>query len=269
MAWALLDDNFPAHPKVLEANRVHALAGYLFVCGLCYCRKYRTSGFIPAHALRSLGLPTSHKKPADALVAANLWELAAGGYHVHGYIEQYDDAAELEAKAARRAQKQEAGRKGGQASWAKRNAVSALSETEAPTSQSAEPLMGRGGNGSVGVLSKEKERGPRDAWWLELLRRYPSNRAMRSHLVQAQFSHLFDGDPRPDAELWAEILEGLENACAGHEWRVKGMAPRLDRWLERKGWCDRHEVHPVSVLVSDKTARTLSSAQVFVTGGGE
>jgi len=280
MAWALLDDNFPHNPKVAHANSLHALAGYLFVCGLCYCRKYRTSGFIPETALKALGFFASPKKPTEALIASRLWDKIDGGYQVHGYLEQYDDAEAKSAIEARRQVKREAGRKGGLARAAKQaenpqanfQAVpsTAPSTIQAPVSSTLQAHRGREGEASdrnVLVLQEKKEIGPRDLWWLELLRRYPANRSQRSIMVEHQFCEIFDRDPRPDADIWAEMLEGLENALAGYEWRVKGMVPRMDRWLERKGWLERHEYAPVSTVVSEKTARNLTAMEQFIKAG--
>lgn len=273
MAWALLDDNFPFHPKVLEANRLHSLSGYLFACGLCYCRKYRTSGFISHAAVKALGLASSPTKPTHALVVSRLWDAVDGGYQVHGYLEQYDDAHELETRDERRQQKREAGRKGGLAravAQSKNPQANFQAESKQPCSstfQAHRDGLVKAPDRNDLVLSKKKEIGPRDAWWLELLRRYPPNRKRDSRVVQGEFNDVFEQDSRADAVIWAEIVDGLENALQGYEWRVKGMVPAMDKWLERRGWTERHEAAPVSAVVSDKTARTLTSLAEFVKDG--
>jgi hypothetical protein len=145
-----------------------------------------------------------------------------------------------------------------------------ISEDSPPTRAGA-PAKRLTANGSgltaAVVLSEKKEIGPRDGWWLELLRRYPSNRSRQSLVVQQQFNDIFGRDPRPDVEIWAEILEGLENAVQGYEWRVKGMVPAMDKWLARKGWTERHDYAPLSTVVSEKTARNLTAVEQFIKAG--
>lgn len=82
MAWVRIDDNAPHHRKMLQAGPV---ACWLWVCGLAYCQRVRTDGFIPAEALPSLGV-SSWKKPVASLLASGLWHKDEGGYRVHDYL---------------------------------------------------------------------------------------------------------------------------------------------------------------------------------------
>jgi hypothetical protein len=84
MAWVKLDDQFPDHPKVVAAGPA---AGWLYVCGLAYCSRYLTDGFIPKDQIRRLADVGSTQKHAEALVAVGLWERTEGGYLVHDYLE--------------------------------------------------------------------------------------------------------------------------------------------------------------------------------------
>lgn len=107
MTWVKLDDNFPSHPKVLEAGD---LAAWLYVCGLCYSGNNLTDGFIPDFALPRL---TALPKPAglaDRLVKVGLWEVVKGGWQVHDYtkkqrtkerVEREREAARVRAQSAR------------------------------------------------------------------------------------------------------------------------------------------------------------------------
>src|SRR4051812_8700269 len=110
MAWVLLDDNFPNHPKVAEAGPV---AAYLFVCGVCYCRRFHTSGFIPKRAIASLGVCANPKRMIETLIGVGLWNVVDGGYQVHGYDGMYADETDKAMKEALSQQRREAGRKGG------------------------------------------------------------------------------------------------------------------------------------------------------------
>lgn len=106
MAWALLDDNFPNHPKAVEAG---PLAAYLFVCGLCYCRRFHTDGFIPRKALPMLGVSGNPRRMVDRLIDVGMWHLDGDGWRINGYEEFYADAIDKARKESRR----EGGRKGG------------------------------------------------------------------------------------------------------------------------------------------------------------
>lgn len=80
-----------------------------------------------------------------------------------------------------------------------------------------------------------------DLFWLVLQSRYPPSRVMAGQRVQALFVDQFLNDSRPRAEVWADMQTGLESQLAGHEWRVKGLIPALDRWLEDGRWRQRHD----------------------------
>jgi hypothetical protein len=120
-----LDDEFPDHPKVVLAG---PLAGWLHVCGICYCNRHLTDGFIPraaAHrlanfehvgltgtddALVAVGEAVDCKQLAAVLCDAGIWEEVAGGYRIHDYLDYQPSKADIEEI---RRQKQAAGRAGG------------------------------------------------------------------------------------------------------------------------------------------------------------
>lgn len=119
MPWVKLDDQFTEHPKVVEAG---PLAAWLYVCGLTYCARQLTDGFVPTAQLRRLLPSASVVKLADRLVEVRLWEPASGGYRVHDYL-IYNPSRQQ--TLATRKQKADAGRKGG---WQK--ASNALAECQ-------------------------------------------------------------------------------------------------------------------------------------------
>ena len=51
MSWVKIDDHFSDHPKVVQAGPE---AAWLYICGLCYCAKYLTDGFIPKRQVKRL-----------------------------------------------------------------------------------------------------------------------------------------------------------------------------------------------------------------------
>ncbi len=126
MTWVRVDDQFPDHPKIAAAG---PLAGWLHVCGLCYCNRNLTDGFIPrtvAHRLTSfdhIGIETggdgetfavgddaSCEWMAQVLCEHGIWKEVAGGYAIHDYLEYQLSKAEI---LELRSKKAAAGRAGG------------------------------------------------------------------------------------------------------------------------------------------------------------
>ena len=107
MTWTKIDDQFYDHPKVVAAG---PLGIALFVCGLSYCSRHLTDGFISVAQVRRLIDTADPEVVAGTLVAVGLWERRDGGYQVHDYLEYNPSRAKVEAiRQARR----EAGREGG------------------------------------------------------------------------------------------------------------------------------------------------------------
>lgn len=100
MPWIRLDDQFPDHPKVIEAG---PLASWLYVCGIGYCNRLLTDGFIPSGQVRKLADVDSAGELAARLVAVGLWDEAEGGYRVTDAIRwegQPDSATQDERNSA-------------------------------------------------------------------------------------------------------------------------------------------------------------------------
>src|SRR5438132_3489500 len=89
--WSRLDDQFTDHPKIVAAG---PLAGWLYVCGLCYASRYLTDGFIPLEVLDRLANFASYgvtvQDLADKLVGLYLWDsIATKGYQIHDFLEYH------------------------------------------------------------------------------------------------------------------------------------------------------------------------------------
>lgn len=243
MAWALLDDNFPHHPKAVKAGN---LAAYLFICGLCYCRKYHTGGSIPREAVRTLGIIGNERKLVDALLEAGLWVRTEDGFNVHDYEAVYlNDAADKADKEDRSRKKREAGRKGGLASWAirsKQSEADASSTPEAKTKQPASTVVqphrdGMVRTGEVLVLgSSEKEivvAETADVEWARFIAEYPIEGRLPSRLAEGMFL-----SARASGVTFASMLEALDNHKASARW-ADGKIPNLTTWFEQKRWGHR------------------------------
>ncbi len=96
MTWVKVDDGFPTHPKVLAAG---GSAAWLYVCGLCYCGRHMTDGFIPNGALPTLVDPSLKPRLlAGKLVRVGLWAPVDGGWMVHDYAAHQRTKAQVEAE---------------------------------------------------------------------------------------------------------------------------------------------------------------------------
>jgi hypothetical protein len=75
MAWVKLDDTVHEHPKMLKAGPA---ASWFWVCGIAYCQRQLTDGFIPEKALPMIGVAgaTRARKLADTLVATRAGPVA-------------------------------------------------------------------------------------------------------------------------------------------------------------------------------------------------
>lgn len=94
MTWIKIDDTLPEHPKVLSAP---PMAGWLFVCGLCYCNRNLTDGFIPRRAALRL-VDAGHDEVLaliEGLVEAGLWVASHDGFQVHDYLGHQRSAAQI------------------------------------------------------------------------------------------------------------------------------------------------------------------------------
>jgi hypothetical protein len=150
MTWIKLDDQFTDHPKVVQAG---PLAGWLHVCGLVYCGRYLTDGFVPTGMIRRLadftgigietgGVPgqfsVGHDIENEELVVrlldCHMWEEVEGGYVIHDYLEYNPSKAEI---LAEREERSEAGRRGGLASAAGRAQAKAQANTKQELEQNA------------------------------------------------------------------------------------------------------------------------------------
>lgn len=83
MSWVKIDDQFVDHPKLV---RVGSVAGWLYVCGLCYCARYLTDGFIPKEQVSRMVTDHDVTPLVTALLTQQLWVTVDGGYKVHDYL---------------------------------------------------------------------------------------------------------------------------------------------------------------------------------------
>jgi hypothetical protein len=84
-----IDVNFTDSPQIMG---VGPLAGWLYICGLCYASRHNTNGLIPNSAVYRLAdldcITDWDEDPADAfvlatrLVRAGLWEKSGNDFRI-------------------------------------------------------------------------------------------------------------------------------------------------------------------------------------------
>jgi hypothetical protein len=227
MAWVLIDDNFPLHPKAVQAGPA---AAYLFVCGLCYCRKHHTGGFIPRQAISMLGLTTNPRRMVDALVRVGLWDIDADGWRVHGYEGMYADEEDKAMKEVVSQQRRDAGRKGGLRSGEIR-----VAKTHG-ASHGASSTGGSGLGECSSILLEEKKR---EADFANFWAAYPRKDGKQA--AKAEWLKL-----RPSDEIQKQIAADLERRGRSSQWLKDGgqFIPHPRTYLHQRRWEDGFEERP-------------------------
>lgn len=109
---------------------------------------------------------------------------------------------------------------------------------------------------------------PMDTWARELVSQYPAQGRCGWNLVERPLFDALAGQGVDVTVAWGNITAALERHKRSHQWRVKQMIPRLDKWLREGLYLQELPEAPVSTLVNDKSIRSLTSAAEFIKGGG-
>lgn len=151
MPWLKLDDGMGSHRKTrrLLRRNTDGLASFgLHALALLHCSEYLTDGFVEADFVEdTLDDARVRGKQRDsiveALVKGGQWEVADGGWMVHGYLEHNPSREEVEARRANdRVRKAAAGRKGAAARWGS-------AKDEPGDSHGTVPSLSHGNDGSA------------------------------------------------------------------------------------------------------------------------
>lgn len=162
MAYAVLDDGFHGHPKILRGGPIIEL---LQLRAIAHCNRYLTDGVIDQAVLPTLihglerleidGTPANDIDWVAQLLTLGLWERHDRGYLVHDYLDFNRCREEVEWL---KAQKRSAGSKGGQASAQARATAPArppaVAPAQAPASIQANAAAGAQ---ALTLLTKPKE----------------------------------------------------------------------------------------------------------------
>jgi hypothetical protein len=101
-----------------------------------------------------------------------------------------------------------------------------------------------------------------DEWARRLVELYPAQGRVGWNLVESLLFTVLTADPAvPPAEAWAALQARLEAHTRSHQWRIKRMIPRLDRWLRDGAHLQElpADASPSDQL-SPRSARTLAAA---------
>lgn len=249
------------HPKFLKAGPA---ASWLWLCGVAYCQDAETDGFIPEETLPFLGVKNA-RQLVTHLEKAKLWDRVEGGWRVHDYLVHNRSAAEISALRSRR---REGGKLGGRP---KKNLPETSKVSGAKPSRETFPVVVSDAAAVVAAVeggSGETDP-PMDVWARELVTlMHPSGKCAAALVEPHLFKVLTDGQmgATPWA-AWEALTERLEAHKRSHQWRVRGMVPRLDRWLKDGVYLQELPEHPPATLVNDKSVRALTSGAAFVAGG--
>lgn len=126
---------------------------------------------------------------------------------------------------------------------------------------------------NIGVFASRPVDGgsdtPLDVWFARLKSLYPPHRVTSGHRTMTAFVDALTRAPEGQEAAFGRMLSNLALAKQAHEWRVKGMVPKLENWLASGAWEQIHEAAPPETLITDKTARTMTSAAAFIAGGDD
>lgn len=107
MNWIKLGDSLPEHPRAIEAGPE---AMWLYIAAICYSNRLQTDGHVPALQVPRLTTHPDNLGLAKRLVEVGLWGDSDGAFQILKYDEWQRTRAEMKEL---RAQKAEAGRRGG------------------------------------------------------------------------------------------------------------------------------------------------------------
>lgn len=121
-------------------------------------------------------------------------------------------------------------------------------------------------NGSEGVQGDSP---PMDVWARELISLYPAQGRCGWNLVERPLFNALCGDERGPLLAWDALKATLEQHKRSHQWRMKGMIPRLDKWLREGLYLQElPEKASASEQLTPRTSRTLAAAAEIMKEAG-
>lgn len=101
--WVKLDDALIDHRKIFVAGKLlgtngPAIALGFYTVGLLWTNKHLQDGFLPVEVIEGLRHVKEPLSVADALVKAELFDKADGGFRIHDYHDFNPSAAAIKKK---------------------------------------------------------------------------------------------------------------------------------------------------------------------------
>jgi hypothetical protein len=236
MVWVRIDDQIAHHPKFIAAGPI---AAWLWVCGNAYCNKYLTDGFIPAAAIRTIGVVTNASKWAEQLVEVNLWERVDGGYRVHDFHDHNPSAADVRTRREQDRLRKRQGESGNGSSPALSGAESEQIPTgihaesgEIPRARAQVPVPSRPFPSNPNQNPEKKEPSSANADYDAFVTAYPASRRVRGKPARRAFAEAMKGK---SCGHLTTMLVALEQQKRSEQW-AKGLIPLMTTWLNQERW---------------------------------
>jgi hypothetical protein len=157
----------------------------MYVCGLCFCNRFLTDGFIPERQIRRLVDFDNPIELADRLIDAGLWDQAEDGYQVHDYLEHQNSRERIENTRQERAI---AGAKGG------------ASKRQANDKQVAKQVLKHFASKTQAEEEKEEELKESDA-------PAPTSKVRPAHPIPPEFEITDAMRQKASAEGWPDWID--------------------------------------------------------------
>lgn len=102
---------------------------------------------------------------------------------------------------------------------------------------------------------------PMDLWARELVNLYPAQGRCGWNLVERPLFAALSSADGPVFTAWEALKARLEQHKRSHQWRIKGMIPRLDKWLRNGLYLQElPEEAPAAERLSKSSNRTIGGA---------
>lgn len=111
LPWIRLDTALPDHPKILalvDGHKDGRASAFVHICGMAYCGRHGTDGFIPREALSRIN---GRQADAERLCQVGLWKDIGHGWTINGW-DEYQASDESTKARSERAKKAAAARWG-------------------------------------------------------------------------------------------------------------------------------------------------------------
>lgn len=198
MSWVKLDDQFFAHPKIINLSKDAKL---LHLAALTYCASQLTDGMLTPGAVRMASAQVDAEPACIAeLVTAGVWEMDGANYRIHDYLVYNPSGEEVKAERARTAQRVAAWRSRHPKSNAVTNGASNASPVPVPV-----PLNQHTSDGES--LSKRESVAPTNEGEPLARTRTPSQQAKTTAEKKKSANRPAEPKPRPKNPLWDVLCE--------------------------------------------------------------